>query len=185
MDPSEATRVSTDAIPARTIYRGRLPERKPLTWLGVGLTATCVVGLYLRGPEPAILAALLLSPIAVLAYYIFVLWGSGRIMRVDLADDRLMLHPGLGKPRQVRLSDLQMWALKDIAAYSTGGSYNAAFDDQAETGLIIRSPALVARDRETGDQIALFVDGATFDLAVFRAFAPTATEQLERHRRRA
>lgn len=163
----------------RTVYRGAEPQRTPLVWLGIGLIALCLVGLYIRGPQPAILAALLLSPFAVYAYYLFDIWGRGRIRRVDLDGEELVLRAAFGKAWRVSVSDLDAWTLSDVALYSAGISYDAGQAVQIETGGGVRGTALTSRDMSTGARIELVAENAEIDLDAFRAIAPDAVAALE------
>lgn len=161
----------------RTIYRGSEPQRKPLIWLAFGLMGVCLIGLFTRGPEPSILAALALWPVAVLAYFLFVVWGQQRIRRVDLDAGDLVIRAGFGKERRVALAGLEEWALEDIALYSTGVSYDSTQQVQIETGLEVKGPALTAREKASGERIELVVEDAEIHIEGLSSFRPG------RHRR--
>lgn len=168
----------------RTIYRGVEPQRKPLIWLAFGLVGVCVIGLLMRGPEPFILAALVLSPVAVFGYYLFVVWGQKRVRRVELEAADLIIREGFGKERRLALSGLEGWAMEDVALYTAGVSYDSNQSVQIDTGAEITGPALTAREKATGNRIELVVEGAEINVEAIRAFAPTAIAELEKRSNR-
>lgn len=164
----------------RPIYRGKEPQRTPLFWLAAGLVGTCLVGLFLRGPDPFILAALFLSPACVFLYYLFLIWGQMRIRRIDLDHGDLIVQAGFQKERRIKLAQIGPWRLEDIPLYSLGLSYDANQSIQIETGAAVTGPALTARDRVTNTRIDLVLERAQIDLEAFRTFAPDAVAELEK-----
>ena len=179
--PSTPDPASADVGP-RTIYRGKAPERKPLRWLGLGLIGVCLIGLVMRGPEPSILAILVLSPLAVFAYSLFERWARRRIRQVDLEGSDLVLRPDFASARRVPLDSVGEWAVEEIALYSTGASYDANQAVQIDTGAEVTGPALVAVETATGQRIELVVEGARIDLNAFRGFAPAVVTELEQRK---
>ncbi len=167
------------AAARRTIYRGKEPQRKPLAYLAAGLVGVCLIGLLMRGPEPVILAALVLSPIGVFAYYLFAVWARQRIRRVDLDQGDLVLRTGFGRRRRVPLAQLTQWRLQDIALYTAGITHDPDQAGAIDTGAAVTGPALTARETGTGTRIELVVDDAEIDTRLFRTFAPDAIAQLE------
>ncbi len=168
----------------RTIYLGKAPEQKPILWLGLGLTSLGLIGLAMRGPELVILAALVLAPVAVFAYYIFDRWGRRRIRQVDMDGTDLVLRADFARVRRVPLDGIGEWTVEEIALYSTGVSYDANQAIQIDTGAEVTGPALVAIETATGQRIELVAEGAEIDLDAFRVFSPTVVAELERRRNR-
>lgn len=164
----------------RTIYRGKEPTRKPLIWLAVGLIGICVIGLFMRGPEPFVLAGMFLSPICVFVYYLFAVWGQQRIRRVDLDQDTLVLKAGFQKERRVSLADLTVWRLQNIPLYKTGITYDSNQTVQIETGAEVTGPAITADETQTGKRLELVLEDAKIDIEAFRMFAPDAVAKLEK-----
>lgn len=168
----------------RPIYRGKAPEQKPMFRLGFGLIGVCLIGLVMRGPEPFILAALVLSSIAVFAYYLFDRWGRRRIRQVDMDGTDLVLRTDFARARRVALDGVSAWGVEEIALYSTGVSYDANQAVQIDTGAEVTGSALVAVETATGQRIELVVEGAMIDLNAFRGFAPAVVTELEQRKNR-
>ncbi len=162
----------------RTIYQGKVPEQKPMLWLGLGLVGLCLIGLVMRGPEPSILAALVLSPLAVFAYSLFDRWGRGRIMQVDMDATDLVLRTDFARARRVTLDGVGEWAVENIVLYTTGKH------DIIDRGLDVKGLALVAVEAATDKRIELVVEGAKIDLNAFRGFAPAVVTELEQRKNR-
>ena len=162
----------------RTIYQGKAPEQKPMLWLGLGPIGVCLVGLVMRGPEPFILAALVLCPLAVFAYYLFERWAHRRIRQVDMDGTDLVLRPDFARARRVPLDGVGAWAVEEIALYTTGKH------DIIDRGLDVRGLVIVAVEAATGQRIELVVEGAKIDLNAFRGFAPSVVAELEQRKNR-
>lgn len=169
---------ATNHVGRRTIYQGKAPEQKPMLWLGLGLIGVCLIGLVMRGPEPSILAALVLSPLAVFAYYLFDRWGRKRISQVDMDGTDLVLRPDFARARRVPLDGVGAWAVENIVLYTTGKH------DIIDRGLDVEGLVIVAVEAATGQRIELVVEGATIDLNAFRGFAPAVVTELEQRKNR-